>query len=766
MAPFSQEQIDALNEFPRFIQPLGRVFNYTPGDGGGDGLGDLLAAGGSGVTSLAALTDVSLAGLANNNFLVYNSGTSKWENETVASVVSILGSVMALDDLSDVVITAAANNDFLKYNGTNWVDFPLFSTSNSWTATQNVQHVLPITDDIYDLGMPGQTFRTIYLHNSGGYSIIYPSAVSTNAVSDYSLFVGGGAAAGADAAGGRFNIIFDDIDFGNTGNAYNELLINLGSTTSTAGFISRLTIQASVPTVPVTTGQFTITPGVPPAPVVDFSFDSDNPALAGGTEIRFSNQQGNISFQPTVVSFNASGFANGIQINPEGTDGATGCNLIYRVPDSDVVLCSVNLVQGAYADIATSVGDKHAWSFGRRLSNSGTVQNFNLGYFAIRPDTRRTINTRPYHHFFVAPSTTDNGSGGSPVSIQLNQNKSTGTASITANNIITTASFAEPNIDLNSFTLGHAVTVYIQDAPTEATLNYALWVDSGTTRLDGTLTLGTTTGVDISAAAGVLTLAGVGNTNNENLTFNFESVANTVTVASGTSVSTLALGISTVSMTNAVVSTNLDFNASGDGVRLSGTTAGVLTMASVGNTNNENLTFDLETTPNVVTVASGTSVADLVLSSLALNLNSTGVRLSGSSGVLTMRGSGGVSQEDLTFDLNTSNIVTVASTTSVSDLVLSFANVRVTTALEIDGNLNHDGTNIAFFNQTGGSQQTGLATLTDSTTGGATNNDVAAIGDTTTVNQGPTINDNFREVLEKINQIRGILNTYGLTTVV
>ena len=34
-------------------------------------------------------------------------------------------------------------------------------------------------------------------------------------------------------------------------------------------------------------------------------------------------------------------------------------------------------------------------------------------------------------------------------------------------------------------------TLYIQRAPTEGTLNYGLWVDSGATRLDGTLCFGT-----------------------------------------------------------------------------------------------------------------------------------------------------------------------------------------------------------------------------------------------------------------------------------
>jgi len=58
-------------------------------------------------------------------------------------------------------------------------------------------------------------------------------------------------------------------------------------------------------------------------------------------------------------------------------------------------------------------------------------------------------------------------------------------------------------------------------------------------------------GVQVSAAAGVLTLAGIGNTHNENLTISFESAANTIALASGTGVTsiTFAMAITHASAT-------------------------------------------------------------------------------------------------------------------------------------------------------------------------------------------------------------------------
>jgi hypothetical protein len=62
------------------------------------------------------------------------------------------------------------------------------------------------------------------------------------------------------------------------------------------------------------------------------------------------------------------------------------------------------------------------------------------------------------------------------------------------------------------------------------------------------ITIGDSTGVTASGALGVGTLGGVGNTNNEGLTIDFETTANTIAVSSATGASNVKLtGIAVVS---------------------------------------------------------------------------------------------------------------------------------------------------------------------------------------------------------------------------
>lgn len=65
--------------------------------------------------TLAGLSDVTLAGLANGDLLGYDG--AKWVNK----VVSI---VLAMDDLTDAVVTAPAVGDALIFDGANWVNQP------------------------------------------------------------------------------------------------------------------------------------------------------------------------------------------------------------------------------------------------------------------------------------------------------------------------------------------------------------------------------------------------------------------------------------------------------------------------------------------------------------------------------------------------------------------------------------------------------------------------------------------------------------------
>jgi len=71
--------------------------------------------------------------------------------------------------------------------------------------------------------------------------------------------------------------------------------------------------------------------------------------------------------------------------------------------------------------------------------------------------------------------------------------------------------------------------------------NVATLDTDGNIITSGSAQVGGATGAKLSAASGVLTMAGVGGTNNENLTFNFESLSNTVQVNSSSSVDNIGL---------------------------------------------------------------------------------------------------------------------------------------------------------------------------------------------------------------------------------
>lgn len=138
--------------------------------------------------------------------------------------------------------------------------------------------------------------------------------------------------------------------------------------------------------------------------------------------------------------------------------------------------------------------------------------------------------------------------------------------------------------------------VYIAGADT-----YQFFAD-GTTpcRMDGSLDFGTTGG-RISAATGVFTLASFGNSNNEDLTINCEGVANVIQFGTGTGVTAhrWASGIA-------------HQIGGATGISLSAT-SGTLTIAGIGNSNNEDLTLNFEGAANTVSVTSSTGVTNLTI---------------------------------------------------------------------------------------------------------------------------------------------------------
>jgi hypothetical protein len=91
-------------------------------------------------------------------------------------------------------------------------------------------------------------------------------------------------------------------------------------------------------------------------------------------------------------------------------------------------------------------------------------------------------------------------------------------AGIKANNSIVTAGncttiaqlwVSEPQITVGAGTVTNSATVYIENAASEATNDYALWVDDGTTRIDGDIELGNATDTTLArASAGDVSIEG------------------------------------------------------------------------------------------------------------------------------------------------------------------------------------------------------------------------------------------------------------------
>lgn len=78
--------------------------------------------------------------------------------------------------------------------------------------------------------------------------------------------------------------------------------------------------------------------------------------------------------------------------------------------------------------------------------------------------------------------------------------------------------------------------------------------------------------------------------------------------------------------------------------------------------------------------------------------------------------------------------------------------------LQISGDINHDGSNIGFFSASPVGQQTDIGALTDNS-GGTADNTVAAVSGS---GDDSTINNNFADLVDQINQLRDTLRNLGL----
>ena len=92
------------------------------------------------------------------------------------------------------------------------------------------------------------------------------------------------------------------------------------------------------------------------------------------------------------------------------------------------------------------------------------------------------------------------------------------------------------------------VKAEIVRAAASQSVNISEWQNSSLTQLmavtsAGALQIGPTTGVNLSAASGVLTVAAVGGANNENLLFDFQGSSNAVQITTGTGVTVISTAV-------------------------------------------------------------------------------------------------------------------------------------------------------------------------------------------------------------------------------
>ena len=168
----------------------------------------------------------------------------------------------------------------------------------------------------------------------------------------------------------------------------------------------------------------------------------------------------------------------------------------------------------------------------------------------------------------------------------------------------------------------NSATVYIESAATEGgTANHALWVDSGSTRLDGTLTVGSTAADAIDVAGGINT--GSGNVALVNAAGKITALSSTeVADLSGAALTTLnASNISSGTLANARLPTNVDLGGTLD---VTGATVCDSTLTVVNDVAVDTDTLFVDASEDFVGVGTASPQTDLHID----NPNAPGVLIS------------------------------------------------------------------------------------------------------------------------------------------
>lgn len=120
-------------------------------------------------------TVLALLGIGSSGqVLTVSGGVPAW---------ATIGSTINLNDLADVDTTGVANGDFLQFNGTNWVDFDLLDTANSWGANQTLATTIQLRLGDSDQRILGTTAtKTLDIVSAGTAGTIALSATDSTGV--------------------------------------------------------------------------------------------------------------------------------------------------------------------------------------------------------------------------------------------------------------------------------------------------------------------------------------------------------------------------------------------------------------------------------------------------------------------------------------------------------------------------------------------------------------------------------------------------------
>lgn len=131
----------------------------------------------------------------------------------------------------------------------------------------------------------------------------------------------------------------------------------------------------------------------------------------------------------------------------------------------------------------------------------------------------------------------------------------------------------------------------------------------------------TVTGADVLVGAagvkltgdgdGALTLLGLGNGSDEDLTINLDDTANTVVLSSSTSADTI-VGLASYSLGAA-------------GVKLTGDGDGAITLLGLGDGSDEDLTINLDDTANTAVITTSTGVTTITIGAMGITTTGTNV---------------------------------------------------------------------------------------------------------------------------------------------